>query len=147
MRLVPGDPAALIAGDGATAEQIAQTRHELGLDHSELHQFVTYAQNIFKGDLGTSYVTKEPVSQMIRQRFGVSLQLAGAALAVVLVLGIAGGLLFGAFTREGRHPRAEIFFTGSTSLAGAVPDFLAATFLAYIFAVLLRWLPSPGREE
>jgi peptide/nickel transport system permease protein len=69
-----------------------------------------------------------------------------AAVVIVMVISVPVGILFGAFTRESRHPRAEVTFTGITSVLGALPEFLAATFLAFIFAVWLQLLPVAGAD-
>jgi peptide/nickel transport system permease protein len=91
-------------------------------------------------------VTSEPVSQVISQSIGSSLVLAGVSLALVLLLAIPGGLFVGALTQDGRHPRIDTGFTGVTSVFGSIPQFLLATFLAFIFAVWLRLLPVAGYE-
>jgi peptide/nickel transport system permease protein len=147
VRLIPGNPALYIAGIGATQAQIAAINHALGLDQPFLTQLGTYISDLLHGDLGRSFVSKEPVTQVIQERIGSSLQLAGAALLLVLVFGVPGGMLAGALTREGRHPRTEIVFTAATSVSGAVPEYLMGTFLAFFFAVLLRVLPVAGADS
>jgi peptide/nickel transport system permease protein len=146
VRLIPGDPALYIAGIGATPQQIAAIRHQLGIDQPLEQQLVTYFVNLLHGDLGTSFVTKQPVSEVIQQRIGNSVQLATAALLLVMVVSIPGGMIAGAFTREGRHPRGEVAFTAVTSVMGALPEYLMATFLAFLFAVVLRLLPVAGSQ-
>jgi peptide/nickel transport system permease protein len=147
VRLLPGDPARNIAGISATAAQIATINHELGLDEPLSAQLAGYLTNLAHGDLGSSFVTKEPVSQVIQQRIGNSLQLAGASLLLVMLISIPGGMLAGALTREGRHPKGEVGFTAATSIFGSMPEYLMATFLAFVFAVLLRLLPVAGADS
>jgi len=143
-RLIPGDPAVNVAGIGATQEEIDRIRRELLLDRPLPEQLSIYVTNLARGDLGQSFFTRQPVSQLITQRIGTSLQLAAAALAIVMIISIPLGIIVGAFTRERRHPRAEVSFTAVTSVLGSLPEFLAATFLAFIFAVWLRLLPVAG---
>jgi peptide/nickel transport system permease protein len=143
-RLIPGDPAVNIAGIDATQKEIEQIRQQLLLNRPLPEQFKIYVTNLFHGDLGRSFSTGQPVTQLIVQRLGDSLQLAGAGLAIVMIVGVPLGILMGAFTRERRHPHAEVIFTAVTSVLGSLPEFLTATFLALIFAVLLRLLPVAG---
>jgi peptide/nickel transport system permease protein len=147
VRLIPGDPALLLLGTDPypTSEQLEATRRALGIDKPFLEQFVVYVSDLARGDMGESFNFRGlPVSTVIGRRIGSSLQLAGAALALVLLLSMPLGLLIGALTREGRHKKVELFFTGLTSTVGAIPEFLLATFLAFIFAVWLRILPVAG---
>jgi peptide/nickel transport system permease protein len=146
VRLIPGDPGLSIAGIGATKAQIDAINHALGLDQPFLVQLTTFMGNLLHGDLGKSFMTNEPVSQLIQERIGNSLQLASFSLALVLLLGIPGGMLAGALTREGRHPRGEVAYTAVSSVFGALPEYLAGTFLAFIFAVWLRLLPVAGAD-
>ena len=144
IRLIPGDPALNVAGLGATGEDIARVRAQLLLDRPMGEQFEIYITRMAQGDLGRSFFTRQAVSDLIAQRIGISLQLAGAALLVVMLISVPLGILAGAYTRERRHPRAEVAFTGITSVLGSLPEFLAATFLAFVFAVWLRLLPVAG---
>jgi peptide/nickel transport system permease protein len=141
VRLVPGDPAFAVGGTDATDAQRAQIRQQLGVDKPLPEQFTTYLSNLLHGDLGTSFHTQEPVSQVVRDRIRPSLQLAFIGLAIVFLTAIPGGLLAGVFSREGRHPKFDLSFTAVTSVLSSLPEFLTATFLAFIFAVWLNWLP------
>jgi len=145
VRLIPGDPALVVAGEAASAARIEEVRAELGLDRPFLEQFGKYASGLARGEMGNSFqLSKKPVGELISERVGNSIQLAATALTTVLLFSIPLGMVMGAFTREGRHRRAEVLFTAITSVVGALPEFLLATFLAFIFAVWLRWLPVAG---
>lgn len=144
VRLIPGDPALLVGGLTATADQLREIRHQLGLDVSFEQQFVSFWIGLAHGNLGNSFELGEPVTEVIQQRVFLSLQLAGSSLALVMLFSIPAGMLSGALTREGRHKRYEIALTGITSVVGSIPEFLTATFLALIFAVTLRLLPVAG---
>ena len=142
VRLIPGDPAVVVAGQAASAARIAEVRDELGLDKPFLTQFAAYAGDLLHGEMGASFqLSKKPVGELIAERIGNSVQLAASALVAVLLFSIPLGMLMGALTREGRRRRLEVAFTGISSVVGAFPEFLLATFLAFIFAVWLRVLP------
>jgi peptide/nickel transport system permease protein len=146
VRLIPGDPVIAVAGiDSTQAERTAIT-NQLGLNHPYFVQLGDYVNGLIHGNLGTSFVTSQPVSQAISQSIGPSLVLAGVSLALVLLIAIPSGLFVGALTHDGRHRRIDTAFTAVTSVAGSIPQFLLATFLAFIFAVWLRLLPVAGYE-
>jgi peptide/nickel transport system permease protein len=146
VRLIPGNPGLLVAGINATVAQVQQINHSLGVDQPIAQQFVTYTLQLLHGDLGTSFVDQEPVRQILAERTGPSLQLASVSLILVLGFSIPGGILAGAITREGHHKKIEIGFTGLTSVVGSLPEYLAATFLTYIFAIALHVLPVAGSD-
>jgi len=145
VRLIPGDPARAILGDVTTPERIAEVRQVLGLDRPWLEQLVSYCVGLAIGDLGRSFALfNRPVGEIIAERLGSSLRLAASALAMVVLTSVPLGLLLGAYTKEGRHRRFEVAFTAASSVAGAIPEFLMATFLVFVFAVWLRILPVAG---
>lgn len=144
VRLVPGDPAIAAAGINVTPAQRAAVDHQLGVDRPFFTQLGSYTNGLLHGNLGKSFVTGQPVTSVISQRIGSSLTLAAVALALAFLLAIPIGLATAAFTRENRHPRTDAVFTAVTSVFGALPPFLVATFLAFIFAVWLRVLPVAG---
>lgn len=146
VRLIPGDPALIVGGLTANDEQLRIIRHQLGIDQPFTVQFITYWINLAHGNLGTSFLTYQPVTEVIMQRIGPSLQLSSAALLLVMLFSIPAGMISGAFTREGRHKRFEVSLTGVTSVVGSLPEYLAGTFLAFVFAVWLRLLPVAGSE-
>lgn len=141
VRLIPGDP---LAGENVTTDQLARLRHLYGLDESLLVQFRDYLSGLLHGDLGQSFRSRQPVAELIGQRAGPSLELAGAALALVLLVGVPLGIVAAALTRDGRHRRLDVAFTGVTSVLGSVPSYFTATVLAFLFAVELRLFPVAG---
>jgi peptide/nickel transport system permease protein len=143
VRLIPGNPAVIIASEN-TGATIPQIEHALGLDKPLVAQFGSYVAGLFHGNLGASFQSGEPVSTILSQNAGPSLQLAAVSVVLVLVVSIVGGLALAGFTRDDRHKRGELAFTGVSSVVGSVPEYLTATFLAFIFALLLRWLPVAG---
>jgi peptide/nickel transport system permease protein len=147
VRLIPGDPASYIGGINASAEQIEQIRTDLGLDKPFFEQLATYTSNLFTGDLGVSYQTREPVTEVISANLGPSLELAAVSLAFVLIVSIVGGMLIAHLTREHRRPRTEVAFTAVSSVVGAFPDYLLATFLTALFALWLPLFPVAGADS
>ncbi len=110
VRLIPGDPARTIAGIDATQDEVERVRRALGLDQPALVQFVRYARNAGRLDFGRSFVTDEPVTRVIADRLPNTARLALVALLLVMTLSVPLGMIVGALTREGRHPRAEVVF-------------------------------------
>jgi peptide/nickel transport system permease protein len=144
VHLIPGDPVRNALGTDAQPDIVARLQHENGFDKPLFQQFTRYVDHLAHGDLGRELITNQPVSDTIRERIGSSLELAGAALVLVLVAAIPFGMLAGALTREGRRPRFELGFTSLTSVLASIPDYLTATILAFLFAVQFRFFPVAG---
>ena len=140
LRLSPGDPAAVIAGNNATTEDIAHIREQLGLDRSLPSQYGIWMGRVLQGDLGYSYYLGKPVLALIAQRVEPTLSLAlGTALLAVLIAVPLGTLA--AWRMGGWLDRALSAF----SVAGfSVPVFVIAYVLIYVFAMQLQWLPVQG---
>jgi peptide/nickel transport system permease protein len=147
VKLVPGDPITGSFGSDVTPDQMHRLQAELGLDKPVYTQFYTYVKNVVRLDFGRSFQNSQPVGELVRQRIGVSLQLAIAALIIVLVVSIPLGIIAGALTREGRHRKLELGFAGMTSVFGSIPDYLTATLLAFLFAVKFRLFPVAGADS
>lgn len=146
IHLIPGDPATRIAGIHATPDVVAGIRAQLGLDKPLTTQFADYVSGLARGELGTSFTQDVPVADIITSRLPKTLQLAGLSFLITIVMSVAIGLSVGILTREGRHRRLDAAFTGFSSLIHAIPDYLLATFLVFVFAVTLKWLPVAGSE-
>lgn len=140
LRLVPGDPAAIIAGDTATGEQVEQLRRRMGLDESIATQFVLWAGHVLRGDLGDSYFFKIPVAQLIRQRMEPTLALGTLALLLSLVVAVPLGVV-AAWRRGGW---ADHLVMGLSVAGFSVPGFVVGYALMYLFAIELEWLPVQG---
>src|SRR5215470_14350055 len=138
--LTPGDPAAVIAGDIATVEDIERIRQKLGLDQPFLTRFWTWATAVLQGDLGISIFTNLPVTQLIGQRIGPTLSLAVLTLIVAVLLAVPMGVV--AAWKAGKTiDRLVMLF----SVAGfSIPVFVLAYVLIYVFAIDLDWLPVQG---
>jgi peptide/nickel transport system permease protein len=140
IHLAPGDPAALIAGDLATTDDIARLRTSLGLDQPLWRQFLIWAARLAHGDLGTSIFTQVPVAELLAQRVEPTLSIALLTMVLSIVLAIPLGTL--AAHRAGTWiDRAVMLFA---VLAFSVPVFLIGYLLIYGFAIQLHWLPVQG---
>ena len=139
IRLVPGDPVQVIAGDNLDPQALEQLRVQLGLDRPLIVQFWNYLWSVLHGDLGMSYLSHQRVGQIISQRLPYTLMLAGAGVAVGLILSVPIGV--GAALWQARRDTSSMGFTVVTTLFAALPDFLLGTLLVTVFAVWWRVLP------
>jgi peptide/nickel transport system permease protein len=143
-RALPGDPAAYFAGPAATQEAIAQVRAKLGLDQPLPTQFVRYAADLARGDLGTSLTTGQPVATEIRNRLPASAELTLLGLIVSVLIAVPLGIL--AATRPGSivDHACRVVTTAGVSL----PVFFTGLILVYVFYYLVGWAPAPlGRLD
>jgi peptide/nickel transport system permease protein len=140
LRLTPGDPAAILAGDAASSEQIAAIRASLGLDRSIPVQFAIWAGHLFQGDLGQSYFYKMPVAQLIGQRLEPTLALAALTIAFAVLVSIPLGVI-AAWRFGGWFDRALM---GFSVLGFSVPVFVLAYILIWVVSLKLGWLPVQG---
>ena len=147
VRVMPGDPARQVLGPRASAQSVALLRHQLGLDQPLLQQYFQYTAHVLRLDFGSSFYTHLPVSSELSSRIGAELELIGVAVAIILVVGIGGGLIVGALTQEGRHPHVERMFVTVTGIVGSVPGYVAATLLALLFAVTWKLFPVAGNSQ
>ncbi len=138
--IAPGDPAAVIAGDQASAEDIERIRHGLGLDRPFLVRFGEWTWQILRGDLGTSMFTGLPVTELIKQRIEPTLSLMLVTLAFAITVAVPIGVL-AAWKAGGWLDR---LFMAFAVLGFSVPVFVAGYLLAYVFALQLDWLPAQG---
>ncbi|MFW5680619.1 MAG: ABC transporter permease [Pseudomonadota bacterium] len=140
LRLAPGDPAALIAGDDATSAQIDMIRQQLGLDLPIWQQFVIWIGEILRGDLGVSIFSNLPVTTLIAQRLEPTLMLMAATLGLAVLLAIPLGVI-AAWQARTSIDRLVMLL----SVFGfAVPVFVAGYILIWVFSIELRWLPVQG---
>lgn len=143
VHLAPGDPARLVAGLDADENTVQETRISLGLDQPLIAQFGTYVSGLARGDLGVSFSSRQPVTDEISQKIGPTLELALLGMALILFIGIPLGLLGAVMTRRSAG-LFEVVFSGCTGAMAAIPQYLVATFLAFLFAVSWRLLPVAG---
>jgi len=140
IHLSPGDPAALIAGDLATVDDIAKLRVALGLDQPLWKQFLLWLGRILTGDLGTSIFTQVPVTQLLAQRLEPTLSIAVITMTLAVLASVPLGTL-AAYKAGTWIDRAVMVFA---VLAFSVPVFLVGYLLIYAFAIQLEWFPVQG---
>ena len=138
--LAPGDPAAIIAGDQASVEDIARIRASLGLDRPFLVRFGEWLWHVLHGDLGTSIFANLPVSHMIGQRVEPTLSLMVLTLSFAIVVAVPLGVL--AAARAGSWIDRLVMLCAVVGFS--VPVFVLGYLLAWVFALQLDWLPVQG---
>ena len=143
IHLIPGDPAAAIAGEGARPEDIIQVRKALGLDLPLWKQYVTYISNVARGDLGRSFRTNEKVSTEILARYPATIQLAMGAMFVALLVAFPLGIISAIYRNSWIDNVARFFALIGVSM----PSFWFGPLLIIAFAINHHWFPVSGREE
>ncbi|RPI43153.1 MAG: ABC transporter permease, partial [Hyphomicrobiaceae bacterium] len=140
LRLTPSDPAAIIAGDNANTEQVAEIRRRLGLDQPILTQFVIWMGKTLQGDFGESFFFKKQVAELIVDRLEPTLSLAFFTLLLAIAIAVPLGVV-AAYRHGGWLDRVVM---GFSVLGFSVPVFVIGYALIYIFAIELNWLPVQG---
>jgi peptide/nickel transport system permease protein len=143
LRITPADPAAILAGDSASAEQIEAIRRQLGLDQPMVSQFFIWAGNVLSGNLGESFFFKKSVASLIGERIEPTLSL--ALFTMLIAVGIAVPLGVIAAHRQGSWLDRAIM--GFSVLGFSIPVFVIGYMLIYIFAIWLNWLPVQGYQR
>jgi peptide/nickel transport system permease protein len=145
IHLIPGDPVRAALGPTAPAALVAARRESLGLNDPLWTQYLHYLRGVFTGDLGTSMRSQLPVSDVIGQRLPATLELALLSFAVALLLAVPIGAVMAVLTRGGRRRGAELTFSSTSVVLGAIPEFLLGVAFVWLFAVQLGWFPVAGR--
>lgn len=140
VRMIPGDPALVMLGEGADPAAVAALHKELGLDQPLPAQFVAWLGNVVSGDLGTSITIGQPVGELILSRFRLTATVVLAAVALGTLIAVAGGML----AAWRRNQRIDWVVSGAASVVLAVPSFWLGLILLLIFGVELKWLPVVG---
>ncbi len=142
VRLLPGDPAQVLAGLLATEEDVARIRVELGLDRPLHVQYGIFLARLLQGDLGKSARTSQPVVQELKPRLAATLQLAVVSAGLAAVVGIMAGTV--AASRP--YSRFDYFLSLTTLFGVSMPVYWLGLMLIIVFAVHLNWLPAAGSE-
>lgn len=143
MHLTPGDPVeSMFAGEGSVAEEdLDRYRRELGLDRSLPEQYMSFLQGLVRGDLGMSFVQRQPVKDLIVGRLPATIELTVAAILVSLIIAIPAGVL--AAVR--RHSAVDQVGTVGSLLGVSMPDFWLGLVLMLLFGITWKVLPISGR--
>ncbi len=139
-RLASGDPIALLLGDQATAEDIAQARIQYGLDKPLLTQFGYWIKEVAQGNLGQSIFLQRPVTQALAERAEPTFFLATFAVTIAALIGIPCGLIAAVW----RGRLVDQIFSAVAMLGASVPSFWMGLILIQVFAVWLGWFPASG---
>lgn len=145
IHLIPGDPVRAALGFTADPALVAARRAELGLDQPLLTQYWNYLGQLVHGDLGTSLQSRLPVYQVISDRLPNTLALAGITFVVTVLIAVPLGIGMAILTQHGRRRSTELSYTGVAMVLAAIPEFLLAVILVYLFAVKFQLLPIAGQ--
>jgi len=143
LRLTPSDPAAIIAGDYASTEQIEGIRERLGLNEPIIKQFFIWIGGVLQGDFGESFFYKKQVAELISERLEPTLSL--SVLTILLVVLVAVPL--GVVAAHNHGTWIDRLVMGFSVLGFSIPVFVVGYILIYIFAVTLDWLPVQGYQR
>jgi peptide/nickel transport system permease protein len=143
LRLTTGDPAAIIAGDNATSQDVEAVRIKLGLDRPIGEQFVIWIAKVVRGDFGESFFFKKPVAQLIGERIEPTLALA----TCTLILAVSMAVPLGVVAAWKRGTWVDRFVMGLSVLGFSVPVFVIGYAFIYLFAIHLAWLPVQGYQR
>ena len=140
MSLIPGDPATAILGSYATPENVERLNRDLGLDKTLVEQYFIWLGNMLQGNFGRSYSLNRPVLDEVLERFAATLILAGTALVLCSILGVAAGVVSAAR----QYGLADKAITFVVLIGISIPSFFLGMMLILVFAVNLRLLPVSG---
>jgi peptide/nickel transport system permease protein len=140
LRVGPNDPAAIIAGDNANADQVAQIRQQLGLDKPLLTQLFVWIGSLLRGDFGESFFFKKQVSALVLDRLEPTMALAFCTIALAIIIAIPLGVI----AAMKRGSLIDRLVMGFSVMGFSVPVFVIGYLLIYIFAIKLNWLPVQG---
>jgi peptide/nickel transport system permease protein len=140
VRLIPGDPARVLAGTDADEAGLAEIREKYGLDDPILVQYLRWVALALRGDLGESIRTRQPVTQIVAQKLPITLELAAVAMLVALVIALPAGVLAAV-----RRNTLWDYAASGLALGGvSIPNFWLGIMLILLLSVRLGWLPASG---
>ena len=141
MEITPGDPAVMMLGDNATAEDIAAFNERFGLDRPFIVRFVNYIIDLFtKFDFGTSWLTSRPVLGTLTERVPITLIIAISSIAFASIVGVSLGVI----SAVKQYSPLDYCVRVSAMVMAAIPVFWLGMMLAILFALKLHWLPASG---
>jgi peptide/nickel transport system permease protein len=143
LRLVPGNPALILAGPDATPDVVAAIHKQMGLDDPWPQQYLIWLGHVLHGDLGRSYITNLPIAQLIAEAVPATVELTLTALFLAVLVGIPTRIISAVWHRR----PIDWIITALNALGLAVPNFWVGILLILVLSVRLRWLPPGGRVD
>lgn len=143
VRLLPGDPARVVAGLLASEADVENIRHQLGLDQPGLVQYAQFLIKLTRFDLGTSVRTGQPVVSEVLARLPWTIELAATSIAVAAILGISGGTVAALY----HNRRLDVVMSALMLFGISMPVYWLGLMLIVVFAIKLQWLPAAGSQE
>ncbi|MBE7120812.1 nickel ABC transporter permease [Bacillus cereus] len=140
MQMVPGDPALLIAGEGASKETVAQIRHQLGLDKPFIMQYFSYIGNILQGDFGVSIRSNRPVLDEVLIRLPITIELALCSIVITVVIGMIAGII----SATKQYSWTDVSIMIIALLGVSLPSFWFGLMLIFYFSVQIQIFPVSG---
>jgi len=146
IHLVPGDPVRSALGPDASHALVEERRQALGLGDPLWQQYLDYLGHLLSWNLGESILSGQQVTELLAESLPPTLEIALLGFAFAIVVSVPLGTAMAALTRGGRGRRMELTFTSTSVVVGAIPEFLLAVGLVYVFAVKLEWVPIATRS-
>ncbi|MEK5331694.1 MULTISPECIES: nickel ABC transporter permease [unclassified Lysinibacillus] len=143
MQMIPGDPALILAGEGASNETVEELRENLGLNKPLYVQYGEYINNLLHGDMGNSLKNKQPVLEEITARLPITIELAIYSILITIVLGLIAGII----SAIRPYSILDVGLMIVALLGISLPSFWLGILLMYVFSVQLHWLPVAGWES
>jgi peptide/nickel transport system permease protein/oligopeptide transport system permease protein len=143
VRLLPGDPARMVAGLLASEADVENIRHQLGLDQPGPVQYAEFLGRLMHFDLGTSVRTGQPVLYEVLARLPWTVELAATSIAVAAALGVAGGLVAALYHNQ----RLDVIISALMLFGISMPVYWFGLMLIVVFAIKLQWLPAAGSQD
>ena len=140
MQMVPGDPALLIAGEGASKETVEQIRHQLGLDKPFIMQYFSYIGNILQGDFGVSIRSNRPVLDEVLSRLPITIELALCSIVITVVIGMIAGII----SATKQYSWTDVSIMIIALLGVSLPSFWFGLMLIFYFSVQIQIFPVSG---
>jgi len=141
IRAIPGDPARVLAGEGAPLEVVERIREQYGLNEPPHVQYMVFLKHLLQGDLGRSIRSRRPVTEEVAARLGPTLELAAGSMVVAIVIGVSAGIL--SAVRPNSWIDAVSTFIALVGIS--MPVFWLGLMLMYFFSYELGWFPTAGR--
>jgi ABC-type dipeptide/oligopeptide/nickel transport system permease component len=140
LKVTPGDPATAMLGVQASPQEVERLRQSLGLDRPWHEQLGRWVGNVLRGDLGTSYINKKPVSELIWTRLPITLELTFFSMILATLIAIPTGII----SAVRRYSWLDYCLTGFSLFGVSMPSFWFGILLILVFSLWLGWLPASG---